>query len=108
MESKRLAAYRKKPVKVEAIQLGWDTWQEVCEFLGEETGTDAFVEGVYLDDETMVELPCNETSNTIGLKIRTLEGVMLAQQGDFIIKGVTGEFYPCKPHIFEETYEEVV
>ena len=39
------------------------------------------------------------------LKIQTLEGVMTAQQGDYIIRGVQGEFYPCKPDIFEQTYE---
>jgi hypothetical protein len=41
------------------------------------------------------------------LKIRTLEGDMYADRGDMIIKGVEGEFYPCKPDIFEATYEKV-
>ena len=41
------------------------------------------------------------------IKIRTLEGVMTAVTGDYIIRGVHGEFYPCKPDIFKETYEEV-
>ena len=40
--------------------------------------------------------------------IETLEGVMEASIGDYIIKGVRGEFYPCKPDIFEETYQEVI
>lgn len=44
----------------------------------------------------------------IVVKINTLEGVMTAHQGDYIIKGVKGEFYPCKPDIFEKTYEKVV
>ena len=42
-----------------------------------------------------------------GRQIKTLEGVMTANIGDFIIKGVNGEFYPCKPDIFEKTYEIV-
>lgn len=42
------------------------------------------------------------------LTIHTLEGNMIASKGDYIIKGVNGEFYPCKPDIFEKTYEEVV
>jgi hypothetical protein len=42
---------------------------------------------------------------TKGLPINTLEGVVTAQIGDWIIKGVNGEFYPCKPDIFEKTYE---
>lgn len=41
------------------------------------------------------------------LKIETLEGGMNASVGDYIIKGVNGEYYPCKPDIFEKTYEEV-
>ena len=41
------------------------------------------------------------------IKIETLEGTMKASVGDYIIKGVNGEFYPCKPDIFEKTYEEV-
>ena len=42
-----------------------------------------------------------------GLRIPTLEGVMVANTGDFIIKGIEGEFYPCKPNIFHKTYSEV-
>lgn len=87
---------------VEAIQLRWDTWSEVCGFVSK----DAFGGGVYLDDNTQEELQKGKTSNTIGLKINTLEGVLLAKQGDYIIKGVNGEFYPCKPDIFEKTYEK--
>ena len=40
-------------------------------------------------------------------EIHTLEGTMQASYGDYIIKGVKGEFYPCKPDIFEQTYEKV-
>lgn len=42
-----------------------------------------------------------------GVKINTLEGTMLANWGDWIIEGINGEFYPCKPDIFEKTYELV-
>jgi hypothetical protein len=95
--------YRKKPVVIEAIQLRWDTWNEVCDFVPREY----FYDGVYLDDETFEPLRAGQTSNTIGLKIKTPEGIMLARQGDYIIKGVNGEIYPCKPDIFEKTYEPV-
>lgn len=44
----------------------------------------------------------------IGIAINTLEGTMKAGYGDYIIKGVKGEFYPCKPDIFLATYEEVI
>jgi hypothetical protein len=43
----------------------------------------------------------------MGMTIPTLEGVMLARENDYIIKGVLGEFYPCKPDIFEATYEAI-
>lgn len=43
----------------------------------------------------------------VPVTIETLEGVMLAEPGDWIITGVAGERYPCKPHIFEQTYEPV-
>lgn len=43
----------------------------------------------------------------IGVGIKTLEGIMEVSEGDWIIKGVNGEFYPCKPDIFEKTYELV-
>lgn len=48
-----------------------------------------------------------ETPDAQVIKIETLEGVMDASIGDWIIKGVNGEFYPCKPDIFEKTYEAV-
>lgn len=78
--------YQKKPVVIEAVQ--WDgslaSLKEVMEFCQHR----AFV-------------------NSSGeLRINTLEGIMDAQIGDFIIKGVKGEFYPCKPDIFEQTYEK--
>lgn len=49
----------------------------------------------------------DKEGNTVML-IETLEGVMIAQQGDYIIKGIKGEIYPCKPDIFEQTYENVI
>lgn len=45
--------------------------------------------------------------NRVVILINTLEGTMAADVGDYIIKGVKGEFYPCKPDIFEQTYEEL-
>jgi len=50
---------------------------------------------------------CGGNPTDLGCEIQTLEGVMLANYGDWIIKGVQGEFYPCKPDIFENTYELV-
>ena len=79
--------YRKKPVVVEAMQVNSITsFDEVVYFFGENSHT------LELGGDGM-------------MYIRTLEGLMRVNLGDYIIKGVQGEFYPCKPDIFEQTYE---
>ena len=83
--------YRKKPVVISAIQ--WDgSMAQAMVTIDEFTNSKALLlgeEGSYL------------------LEIATLKGDMIANPGDYIIKGVLGEFYPCKPDIFDQTYEEV-
>ena len=82
-----MAKYQKKPVIIEAIQWTGDNYEEVKWFI----------------PNTILA-----RKNAKGeLAIGTLEGVMTASKGDFIIRGVHGEYYPCKPDIFEETYEKV-
>ena len=82
-----MAKYRKKPVIIEAVQFD---------------GTDESV------DWLLPQLISGEIGRaTNKLYIKTLEGTMTANIGDYIIKGVNGEFYPCKPDIFEATYEKV-
>ena len=76
--------YRKKPVVVEAVQWTGENHAEMCEFI---------------DPEVFEIIP------HVGLVIHTLEGDHHASPGDYIIKGVNGEFYPCKPDIFAKTYE---
>lgn len=91
--------FRKKPVVIEALQ--WDgNLRAMLEFLG--CGSD--------------EHSCTDGKNFSishgkvegGLVIKTLEGEHLASIGDWIIKGIEGEFYPCKPSIFLATYEHVL
>ena len=85
-----MGMYRKKPVVIEAVQLKdleVRTLMALQNFAG--LGNDNFL------------------AVSDGVLINTLEGNMKASIGDFIIKGVQGEFYPCKPDIFEKTYEEV-
>lgn len=79
--------FKKKPVIVEAIQYDGKNINEIIEFTKTEE-----IEEDFIDSE---------------LVIKTLEGNMHATAGDWIIKGVEGEFYHCKPNIFEKTYEEV-
>jgi len=87
--------FRKKPVVIEAVQLRWDTWSEMCDFAG--------VGGLANNKPEGME----HSDGLIRMAIPTLEGVMIATQNDWIIKGVKGELYPCKPDIFEATYEAV-
>ena len=97
-----MARYRKKPVVIEAVQLRWDTWDEICEFAGVGEIEHGYPQGVFLDADGNIT---KDHNHTLGLAIPTLEGVMIARENDWIIKGVQGELYPCKPDIFEQTYE---
>lgn len=84
--------YRKVPVEIEAMEFTGDNWQEVVQWIRDNT-TDRRVMYSSLDPDE--------------LKIVTLEGIMTADRGDYIIRGVKNEFYPCKPDVFAKTYEEV-
>ena len=78
--------YRKKPVIIEAVRWKGFNEDEIFEFTHGEA---------------------DYCANDCRMFINTLEGTMEASTGDYIIKGVNGEFYPCKPDIFEKTYEKV-
>ena len=80
--------FRKRPVVIEAMQFTEETKDRCHAWVTCTTAAD-FVEGKPV------------------LRINTLEGAMTASLGDWIIKGVQGEFYPCKPEIFSKTYEPV-
>ncbi len=90
--------FRKKPVSIDAIQ--WDGTEEstaaVLSFIGNRVDSTSDSFKVYAESCAMTGMP-----------IDTLEGVMRAQPGDYIIRGVNGEFYPCKPDIFGKTYDVV-
>lgn len=91
--------YRKKPVVVEAIQFN-DTaknLEEIKNFVGSQLKYDIL--------DTAWQAGVGRPH--ILMDIKTLEGDMHVSVGDYIIKGVNGEFYPCKPDIFEKTYELV-
>lgn len=88
--------YRKKPVVIEAIQVTVKNFQEVCRFVDAGQLKDGKPEK-YIDGR-----------NRLGFRIPTLEGLMTAKEGDWIIRGIKEELYPCKPDIFEATYEKVV
>ena len=84
--------YRKKPVDIEAVQFKDDTPDTIIKLQR------------FMGGELIVDY--NDPGNP-KVKIETLEGTMYGSIGDYIIKGVQGELYPCKPDIFEATYDKV-
>lgn len=84
-----VASFRKKPVVIEAARLTRVNYASMKTWINDNGGS-AFL-----------------GSGDISIGIRTLEGEMRADVGDWIIKGIRGEFYPCKPDIFHDTYERV-
>lgn len=99
--------YRKKPVVIEAVQLTWSTWGEMCTHAGVGKLSEGKPEGCYIGPDGKQHGHPGGPDDKIGLVIPTLEGVMVGVEGDWIIKGVKGEIYPCKPDIFAATYEAV-
>ena len=93
--------YRKIPTEIEAIQLNWKNWDEIKNFTG-----DMISEKNPGRVSDKCSESCGEKWPFIEISVLTLEGEHIAKHGDFIIKGVNGEFYPCKPDIFRKTYEE--
>jgi hypothetical protein len=83
--------YRKRPVEVEAMRFDGTNATDIIDWVNAHVPED--------DDPAMWE------DDGPSIQIMTLEGTMRADAGDWIIKGVKGEFYPCKPDIFEATYE---
>ncbi|EOB3407481.1 hypothetical protein ACIJDF_002566 [Enterococcus hirae] len=86
--------YRKKPVVIEAFKLNSRG------LIGEEWFWDAVSENRIITYNFGKNYP-----QDAWCEIKTLEGIMVAKTGDYIIRGVEGEIYPCKPDIFEKTYE---
>lgn len=80
--------YRKKPVVINAVQITNETF-----------------DAPHPNDDHIPGLIYDPVKRQV--EIKTLEGTMIGNLGDWIIKGVNGELYPCKPDIFEKTYDEV-
>jgi len=84
--------YKKKPVVIDAWELTWENKEALRDMI---------------EGSTLTWGKATGGGEAAFLHIPTLEGVMNARLGDFIIKGIQGEFYPCKPEIFHATYELV-
>ena len=91
-----MTRYRKKPVVVEALKLNERG------LIGEDWFWDAVTRGDIITHDFG-----KHSGGPAWCEIKTLEGIHKASPGDYIIKGVKGELYPCKPDIFEQTYEAV-
>ena len=90
-----MAKYRKRPILIDAIQ--WLGGEKKWSRYTPKWITEALKNGDIVESH----------DGTEELIINTLEGYMVASKNDFIIKGLNGEMYPCKPDIFEKTYAEV-
>ncbi len=89
--------YRKKPVVIDAVQYKDGNFEPVLRAFPESFDWEA----------KMIKNGTEESKTKFEIEIPTLEGITIASDGDYIIKGVKGEFYACKPDIFEMTYEKV-
>lgn len=105
-----MSRFRKRPVEIEAVEYtpriarhGWGAWT-IPTWLD-----DAYEDGTVTNvcDHNPAGRSYDEKFANPRLAIRTLEGTIYASPGDWIIRGVAGEIYPCKPDIFAKTYEEV-
>lgn len=91
--------YRKKPIEIEAFQFDGDIMNTKGEWYVPLWAINAYRDGVFFYQDT--------ETNPQELFIKTLEGDMHVSVNDYVIQGVDGELYPCKPEIFEKTYEKV-
>lgn len=90
-----VSRYKTKPCEIEAIQWNGTNLEEIKDFVGNSL--------IYDICDTAWEV--EKGRPFVFMKIRTLEGDMQADVGDYIIKGLRGEFYPCKSDVFEKKYE---
>ena len=89
--------YKTKPCEIEAVQWNGFNLEELEDFVGE----------ALFYDVCNVPSQVDKGIPLIIVGIKTLEGRMMASKGDYIIKGLRGEFYPCKPDVFEKKYEVI-
>ncbi len=90
--------YRKRPIVIQAIQYNNLNRTKIEEFVGQELKQELESEAAYI---------AGQGAPICSITIPTMEGNMKAMPGDYIIKGIENEYYPCKESIFQATYEEV-
>lgn len=105
----QVGRYRKLPVEVEALRLGWDTWNAMCDFaqVGDSGSGQPFGVWVHPTDNGQWAHDLRWANARMGLVIPTSEGRMLAVEGDMVVRGTRGELYPCKPGPWADSFVEV-
>lgn len=100
--------YRKKPIQIEAVQLRWSTWDDMCDFLGPGALTDQ-PGGTFAEMTTEYSDTCGEEGPFCKLWLFTAHGDLTPfHHGDWVIPdSKPGTWYPCKPDVFAETYDIV-
>jgi len=88
--------YKKLPIVIDAFQYGIDEMPKWMQY---------YFDNNMVENEDYTRMIANTTFEHKRLLIKTLEGVMKAEIGDYVIKGVENELYPCDPDIFRQTYE---
>lgn len=88
-----MSRYQKNPVEITAFQLTKENAKELTAWCG----------GRLVEEIDAI----HSSERYVGINISTPEGIMRASEGDWLIRGVKGEFYPCKPEIFDLTYTKV-
>lgn len=92
--------FRKKPIVIEAVRWTGSNLEEIRNFVGSDL-IENYIKHFDIE-RTLIK------QTLAGIAINTLEGTMMVNYGDYIIKGVNNEFYPCEPDIFKQTHEEVI
>lgn len=92
--------FKKNPVEIEAVQVSWKNWGEICDFVPESIRPTEHIG--YCDEYND---SCGEGPQYIKMKLLTPEGLMDVKHGDWIIKGLNGEFYAHKAQWFFNSYE---
>lgn len=105
-----VAKFKKKPIEINAVQLCWKTWDDVCEFLIGDSSINEFNPGFNIPLEEVSDTCGEEGPEYIAIKVITTHGEeAVVRHGDWIIPdSKPGTYYPCKPDVFAATYDPVV
>jgi hypothetical protein len=101
-----MAKFRSKPIVIEAVQVSWSNWSEVCDMVDRAGAT---IEGRHMRNPEEAPDTCGETAPFIEFDVTTAHGeTAIVRHGDWLIPdSKPGTFYPCKPDVFARKYEPI-